>query len=89
MREKGEGVGCGGAELVFHVYRVRSHNDAYLSLLGFKDISTRERGECTFTLVQSWNETKDYEKQKWSILHLCCVGASNSITVIVCSQNFG
>ena len=33
----------GGAELVFHVYRVRSHNDAYLSLQRFKDILTRKR----------------------------------------------
>lgn len=32
----------GGAELVFHVYRFRSHNDAYLSLLGFKDSWTRK-----------------------------------------------
>lgn len=46
MREK-RGVmgGWGGGErteLVFHVYRVRSHNDAYLSLQGFKDSSTRK-----------------------------------------------
>jgi len=43
MREK-RGGGWGGREyeLVFHVYRVRSHNDAYLSLQGFKDSSTRK-----------------------------------------------
>jgi hypothetical protein len=41
--EKGDGVCVGGGnELVFHVYRVRSHNDAYLSLQGFKDSSKRK-----------------------------------------------
>lgn len=36
------GGGVGEYELVFHVYRVRSHNDAYLSLQRFKDSSTRK-----------------------------------------------